>query len=170
MRIQWHKSVNFIRQWIGWRCFAKLAKSIFFPLKKTLLDLVHSKNLARDYFDILEELKSREPIFHHPKKFGKTKQDIENQMCDEFWEVGASGKVYIKQDVIDGLYERYNTPNYQDIWEAKDFKLTQIARNNYLLTYVLIQDKTRVTRRSTLWRKVHGDWKILYHQGTIIRE
>jgi hypothetical protein len=27
---------------------------------------------------ILEELKSKEPIFHHPEKFGKTKQDIEN--------------------------------------------------------------------------------------------
>lgn len=41
-------------------------------------------------------LKSREPIFHHPDKFGTTKQDIENQMCDEFWEVGAPGKVYTK--------------------------------------------------------------------------
>lgn len=117
---------------------------------------------------ILEELKSREPIFHHPEKFGKTKQDIENQMCDEFWEVGASGNVYTKQDVLDTLLVRYNDLNYQDIWEAKDFELTKITADNYLLTYVLIQDKTRVTRRSTLWRKVNGSWKILYHQGTVI--
>lgn len=117
---------------------------------------------------ILEELKSREPIFHHPEKFGKTKQDIENQMCDEFWEVGASGNVYTKQDVLDTLLVRYNDLNYQDIWEAKDFELTKITADNYLLTYVLIQDKTRVTRRSTLWRRVNGSWKILYHQGTVI--
>ena len=52
---------------------------------------------------ILEELKSREPIFHHPEKFGKNKQDIENQMCDELWEVGASGNVYTKQDIIETL-------------------------------------------------------------------
>jgi len=117
---------------------------------------------------ILDELKSREPIFHHPEKFGKTKQDIENQMCDDFWEVGASGNVYTRQDVIETLLERYNNPNYQDIWEAKDFELTTIAPDNYLLTYILIQDKTRVTRRSTLWRRVNGDWKILYHQGTVI--
>lgn len=117
---------------------------------------------------ILNELKSREPIFHHPEKFGKTKEDIERQMCDEFWEVGASGNVYTKQDVIETLLERYNNPNYQDIWEAKDFALTKIAPDNYLLTYILIQDSTRVTRRSTLWRKVNGDWKILYHQGTVI--
>ncbi|PPE03412.1 GNAT family N-acetyltransferase [Holospora curviuscula] len=117
---------------------------------------------------ILDELKSREPIFHHPEKFGKTKQDIENQMCDEFWEVGASGNVYTKKDVIETLLERYNDPDYQDIWEAKDFELTTIAPDNYLLTYTLIQDKTRVTRRSTLWSKKNGDWKILYHQGTLI--
>lgn len=116
---------------------------------------------------ILDELKSREPIFHHPEKFGKTKQDIENQMCDEFWEVGASGNVYTKQDVIETLLERYNDPDYQDIWETKNFTLTKIAPNHYLLTYVLIQNKTRVTKRSTIWRKVRGCWKILYHQGTI---
>ena len=117
---------------------------------------------------ILDELKSREPIFHHPEKFGKTKEDIANQMCDEFWEVGASGNVYTKQDVIETLLERYNNPNYQDIWETKDFAITKIAPDNYLLTYILIQDKTRVTRRSTLWRRINGDWKILYHQGTIV--
>ena len=117
---------------------------------------------------ILEELKSREPIFHHPEKFGKTKQDIENQMCDEFWEVGASGNVYTRANVIETLLERYNDPSYQDIWETKDFALTQIAQDNYLLTYILIQKKTRVTRRSTLWRRVNRDWKILYHQGTVI--
>jgi len=123
---------------------------------------------AFDESKILDELKSREPIFHHPEKLGQTKQDIENQMCHEFWEVGASGNVYTKQDVIETLLERYNDPSYQDIWEAKDFALTKIAPDNYLLTYILIQEKTRVTRRSTLWRRINGDWKILYHQGTII--
>lgn len=34
---------------------------------------------------ILEELKIREPVFHHPEKFGITKQDISKQICDEFW-------------------------------------------------------------------------------------
>lgn len=74
--------------------------------------------------NVLEELKSREPIFHHPAKFGKTEQDILAQMCEEFWEVGASGNVYTKQDVIETLLDRYNDASYQDIWETKDFKLT----------------------------------------------
>ena len=116
----------------------------------------------------LEELKLREPIFHHPSRFGKSEDDIISQMCDEFWEVGASGNVYTKQDVIETLIKRYNNPNYQDIWETKNFALTQISSDNYLLTYILIQDKTRITRRSTIWRNVSGIWKILYHQGTIV--
>jgi hypothetical protein len=124
----------------------------------------------KQVIDILEQLKQREPIFHHPEKFGNTVQDIENQICDEFWEVGASGNVYTKQDVIETLLKRYNDPDYQDIWEAKDFALTKIAPDNYLLTYILIQDKTRVTRRSTIWRNYDGKLKILYHQGTIILE
>ncbi|MBS0185615.1 MAG: DUF4440 domain-containing protein [Proteobacteria bacterium] len=118
---------------------------------------------------ILEDLKSREPIFHHPRKFGRTKQDILNQMCDEFWEIGASGHVYTKQDILETLLERYNDPEYKDLWEAKDFELIQIALDTYLLTYVLIQDIRRVTRRSTLWRRVNDSWKILFHQGTIIK-
>jgi len=94
--------------------------------------------------------------------------DIVNQMCVGFWEIGTSGNVYTSEDVISTLLVRYNDPDYKDIWEAKDFENTQIAPDNYFLTYILIQDKTRVTRRSTIWRKVKGQWKILYHQGTVI--
>ena len=124
--------------------------------------------MKMDLNDILEELKAREPIFHHPDEFGKTEQDIRAQMCDEFWEVVASGSVYTKQDVIETLVERYYDPNYQDIWHAFGFEILQVAPENYLLTYILVQNKNRYTRRATIWRKVHGKWKILYHQGTVI--
>lgn len=118
---------------------------------------------------VLEELKAREPIFHHPDKFGRSKQDVMDMTCDKFFEVGASCNVYTRESVIDTYLERYSDPNYQDIWETKDFKVTQIAPDNYLLTYILIQNKTRVTRRSTIWRNCGGKWKILYHQGTVMQ-
>jgi hypothetical protein len=118
--------------------------------------------------EIKLELIAREPIFHHPNKFGTTRHDILDLMCGEFWEVGASGKVYTKEEVIETLLERYADSNYQDIWEAKDFEIIEIAPNNYLIAYVLIQDKTRVTRRSTIWRYEDEKFKIVYHQGTIV--
>ncbi|WP_282433134.1 hypothetical protein [Legionella gresilensis] len=39
--------------------------------------------------NILEELKQREPIFHHPDKFGKTREALESMTVDDFWEVNA---------------------------------------------------------------------------------
>jgi hypothetical protein len=119
---------------------------------------------------VLAELKNYEPIFHHPEIFGSSKEDIMAQMSDDFWEVGASGNVYTKEEVLETLLARYNNPTYEDIWEAKDFECRKIAPNNYLLTYTLIQNKTRITRRSTIWRKELSGWKIFYHQGTVVNE
>lgn len=118
---------------------------------------------------VLEELKAREPIFHHPDKFGKTKQDILDMTCDEFWEVGASGNRYSREYVIEVLLDRYSDPEYKDIWKTKDFKCQEIVHDNYLLTYTLLQGK-RETKRSTIWRRTSSGWKILYHQGTVVQE
>src|SRR5665213_635146 len=47
---------------------------------------------------VLEELKLREPIFHHPE-FGTTRQDYEAMTDPQFWEVGASGRRYSREFV-----------------------------------------------------------------------
>lgn len=118
--------------------------------------------------NILEELKKREPIFHHPE-LGTTKQDILNMTEEAFWEVGASGRCYSREYVIKILLERYQDPNYVDEWETKEFDCLEIAPDNYLLTYVLVQG-SRVTRRSTIWRRKNDGWKIVYHQGTLLED
>jgi hypothetical protein len=115
--------------------------------------------------DVLNELIKREPIFHRPE-FGTTRQDFENMTIDTFWEVGASGRRYSRKYVMDTLELRHSQP-HEDIWETLDFHCLEIAPNNYLVTYTLIQEE-RVTRRSTIWRRCGTDWKIVYHQGTIV--
>ncbi|STX81605.1 Uncharacterized protein conserved in bacteria [Legionella busanensis] len=117
---------------------------------------------------ILKELKQREPIFHHPDKFGRTREALESMTAEDFWEVGASGAIYGREFVIKTLLERYNDPNYKDVWQTSDFKCREIAKDNYLLTYTLVQDQVRITRRSTLWRREKNKWLIVYHQGTIV--
>lgn len=119
--------------------------------------------------NILEELIKREPIFHHPE-FGTSRSDFENMTADCFWEVGASGRQYSREYIINVLVERYSNPTYEDIWETKDFHCLEIAPDNYLITYTLIQNTTRITRRSTIWRRSNNEWKIVYHQGTIVQE
>ena len=139
-----------------------------FKAIKKQIDRIKSKILVKQNISyVLSELKMREPIFHHPEKFGRTKKDILNIMCPEFYEVGASGRRYSKSYVIKTLLERYSDPKYIDKWKTKDFNCTMIAPDNYLLTYTLLQGK-RVTRRSTIWRHSNDGWKILYHQGTVV--
>lgn len=115
--------------------------------------------------EVLEELKQREPIFHHPE-FGTTRADYENMMDSEFWEVGASGRRYSREFVLDTLENRAPDPD-ESKWLARDFQCREIAADNYLITYTLAQG-ARITRRATLWRRTAADWKILYHQGTIV--
>jgi hypothetical protein len=115
---------------------------------------------------ILEELKSREPIFHRPE-FGTTAADFENMMDAGFWEIGASGRRYSKEYVLAELERRHQHP-HEDIWETSGFHCRELAPDLYLLTYTLIQNKIRKTRRSTLWRRTKVGWKIVFHQGTIV--
>jgi hypothetical protein len=115
---------------------------------------------------ILAELTAREPIFHR-HEFGTTRADFEKMTADAFWEVGASGRVYTRLDVLETLEKRYAHP-HADLWETADFRCQKLAPDLYLLTYKLIQDKTRHTRRSTIWQSTAEGWRIVFHQGTII--
>jgi hypothetical protein len=117
--------------------------------------------------EVLQELISREPIFHRPE-FGTTRRDFENMTESDSWEVGASGRRYSRGYVLDNLEKRYAEP-HDDPWETRDFQCREVAPDNYLLTYTLIQG-ARVTRRSTIWRRHGQDWKIVYHQGTIVAD
>ena len=115
--------------------------------------------------DILEELKRREPIFHR-SELGTARADFDNMMDANFFEVGASGRRYDRDYVLEELEKRQGNPT-EDAWETRDFRCVEIAANNYLLTYTLLQG-ARITRRATIWRRTSGGWKILYHQGTIV--
>lgn len=115
---------------------------------------------------VLKELEAREPIFHRPE-LGTTRRDFDQMMDPGFWEVGASGRRYSREYVLDTLVERHSAP-HDDVWETRGFHCAELAPDTYLLTYTLVQDRVRVTRRATLWRKVKDGWKILYHQGTIV--
>jgi hypothetical protein len=116
---------------------------------------------------VLDELIKREPIFHHPE-FGTTRRDFDAMMEPEFWEVGASGRRYSREYVLDMLEKRHSTPRGEN-WVTRDFYCIEIAPDNYLLTYTLLQDG-RLTRRLTIWRRRGSDWKIVFHQGTVVAE
>lgn len=116
---------------------------------------------------VLNELISREPIFHRPE-WGTTRTDFENMTLTDFWEVGASGRRYSREYVLDELEKRHRQPGPPDIWEASDFHCRGLGPDVYLLTYTLLQNGERKTRRSTIWQHTASGWKIVFHQGTIV--
>lgn len=84
--------------------------------------------------------------------------------------MGASGRRYSRNYVLDILEERFQQDQSGDIWETSDFYCKRLGADVYLLTYTLLQHRTRKTRRSTIWQQTTEGWKIVYHQGTIVQD
>ena len=117
---------------------------------------------------ILAELSGREPIFHRPE-LGTRRVDFERMTVDDYWEVGASGRRYSRAFVLDELEKRHAVP-HSDIWQTRDFCCRRLSQDVYLLTYTLLQNNARLTRRSTIWQRTDEGWKIVYHQGTVVQD
>jgi hypothetical protein len=120
---------------------------------------------APGLIDVLAELRAKEPIFHRPE-LAASPADFAGMTADEFWEIGASGRRYSREYVLEMLEERLKNP-VEDRWETSDFRCQELAAGLYLLTYTLRQG-SRVTRRATIWRRSSAGWKIVFHQGTIV--
>lgn len=121
--------------------------------------------------EVLQELSGREPIFHRPE-LGTRRADFEGMTDEAFWEVGASGRRYSRGHVLDVLEDRHQVASHlalEDTWEATDFACRELGSDTYLLTYTLLQGQ-RKTRRTTLWRRSAEEWKILFHQGTVVED
>ena len=122
--------------------------------------------MASSLEQVTQELAAREPIFHRPE-FGTTRDDFERMTDESFWEVGASGRIYSREFVLETLANRHLNP-VDETWVVSDFACREVAADLFLATYQLEQDGARLSRRSTLWRLSESGWQALYHQGTLI--
>ncbi len=113
----------------------------------------------------MRELAAREPIFHRPE-LGTTRADFDRMMTEDFSEIGASGRVFSREFVLDLLDERHKTLRKESL-KASGFQVRRLGENLFLLHYDLLQGARR-TKRTTIWRQEGEDWKIVFHQGTIV--
>jgi len=119
---------------------------------------------------ILEQLRDLEPLFHRVAP-GTSRDAFAQMISDDFFEVGASGRRYDREFVLDTLEARHREP-FVDTWVTRDFDVRELGADHYLLTYILVQG-VRITRRATIWRRSgrtssKPGWKAVYHQGTIV--
>ncbi|MDO5674973.1 MAG: DUF4440 domain-containing protein [bacterium] len=112
---------------------------------------------------ILEELTQLEPLIYAAND-GKTRAYFENLLIADFWEVGASGKVYERDFVLATLAQRQEQPR-EELWRVFDCAVRQIEAEHFLFTYALEQP-TRISRRASLWKRTPEGWQLVYHQGT----
>lgn len=121
---------------------------------------------GEDLRRIRAELLAREPIFHKPE-FGTTREDYAAQTDEEYWEVGASGRIYDREGILEGLVQRGKVPG-DEHWVVSDVRCRKLDGDTYAFTYQLDQ-AGRLSRRVTIWRREPDGWKALYHQGTLIQ-
>lgn len=120
--------------------------------------------MSRDH-QVTEQLLALEPVFHQ-EELGAGREVFENMTAPGFWEVGASGRVYTRDFVIETLVDRYSRP-HEDVWVIHDFQARQLSDVLWLVTYELDQEGRR-SRRATIWRRTPSRWVVEYHQGTLL--
>ena len=90
-------------------------------------------------------------------------------ISDDFEEIGGSGEVVKKKDVIEWLMQKEK----EDSWSLNDFKVKQLSSSVALATY-----RTRdinpnnndfsESHRCSIWKQTDNSWKMIYHQGTTL--
>ena len=92
---------------------------------------------------------------------------LSSLIADDFFEIGSSGKIYTKHDVIEALK---NEPAFEGT--ISDFHAVPLTKEIVLVTYRMEEIKkspspSRFSARSSIWKKMNGEWKIIFHQGTV---
>jgi hypothetical protein len=120
--------------------------------------------------EIAAQLRGREPVFHREPE-GADRAYFESLLVNDYFEVGASGRVYPRERVIETVVDRYERNDPDVPYEVEDFHAREIGAHLFVATYTLHQPDghaTRSSRRSTIWTDAAGHWQAVYHQGTII--
>jgi hypothetical protein len=115
--------------------------------------------------EAIDALRGREPIFHRERR-GADRGRFEALGLPEYWEVGATGRAYRREFVLDTVTQRALDVE-DDPWLIHGFMDEPVAPSVWLATYELWQAACH-SRRSTLWVRTADGWRARYHQGTLI--
>ncbi|MEH2127664.1 nuclear transport factor 2 family protein [Nostoc sp.] len=102
----------------------------------------------------------------------KSAKDIMDLLADEFIEFGSSGRVFNKQQIIESLQNEPIQPMTQRL--ITEFKMLVLITGVVLVTYRIVRhisDEQPVhSLRSSIWKLNNDRWKMIFHQGTLVRE
>lgn len=83
---------------------------------------------------------------------------------DNFEEIGASGRVFSKKDILQELAT-------EKVIEFKlsNFRFTELSEGCILVKYVS-NNNNNYAHRCSIWIKSADKWRIIFHQGTPFQE
>ena len=88
---------------------------------------------------------------------------LESLLADDFQEVGKSGRLWSRSEIVEML----TADSGSGAIEAVDMQATRLGEGLVLVWYVSVTDAGSA-RRSSIWRRESGGWRIVFHQGTQI--
>lgn len=100
----------------------------------------------------------------------RSAKEVAALLADDFVEVGSSGRVFNKQQMIEGLQQE--PPIQRSLLE---FKVSALAPDVILATYQVVRysgsnEPPTYSRRSSIWKWMDGRWQMVFHQGTLVKE
>lgn len=93
---------------------------------------------------------------------------LDELLCDDFIEFGASGEVFDKAAIIASLSSETSVLEYT----MHDFRVSQLSPGVALVTYRLEvgqPPENAGSRRSSVWIHHANRWRLRFHQGTRLR-
>ena len=97
-------------------------------------------------------------------KFCNCIASLESRFAEEFIECGVSG-MHTRQDVIQYLHKITADRKI----ELSDFYVDVLNDGIALVRYkAFFKDTGRISSHSSIWVKRDNDWKLYYHQGTLV--
>lgn len=115
---------------------------------------------ARDV--VLSEVIELELLLLKPTVRGDA-ETVRRLLREDFEEVGASGKHWHRDAIVDYLEQHPG-----DGFEASQVDATFLAPDVVLVTYAgrSLGPDLSISRRSSIWVRDGGHWAMRYHQGT----
>jgi len=98
-----------------------------------------------------------------------SRDQLSTLLSDDFKEFGSSGLVYTKQDILSRLPANID----RIVYAVSDFEIKILSKDVVMSNFKVEKntdgEESRTFLRTSLWRKEGSDWKIFFHQGTLIK-
>jgi hypothetical protein len=91
----------------------------------------------------------------------QSRQQLELLLDADFVEIGASGRLWEREELISDL-----TSTSAPVVQVEGMDARRVAGRIVVVTYVTVSATRRVVR-SSWWRESNDVWKCFFHQGTV---